>query len=138
MRTIDKDLFASECKFKTSRSGGKGGQNVNKVETKVELLFNINASSLFSDEEKILLKEKLFARLNEEGLLQVVSSEERSQLQNKERAVEKAIKLIEKALKPVKKRKPTKPTIEAIQKRLSDKQLKSVKKQLRKQLFDGE
>lgn len=135
MVNIDKEAFAQECTFKTSRSGGKGGQNVNKVETKVELLFDINASNLFTDEQKNVLLTKLATRIIDEGVLQLIASTERSQLKNKERAIAKAIELIQKALKPRKPRKATKPTLESIEKRLLDKQLKSMKKQLRKRMF---
>src|ERR1700743_25163 len=78
-----------EVTYKTSRSGGKGGQNVNKVSSKVELLFNITQSNLFDDEQKALLLTKLQSRLNRDGHLQVMSEEERSQYLNKERALEK-------------------------------------------------
>ena len=132
---ISKEAFAQECSFKTSRSGGKGGQNVNKVETKVELLFDISASRLFTDEQKEALLDKLSARIIDSSVLQLTASTERSQLRNKERAIVKAILLIQKALIPKKPRKPTKPSLEAIEKRLSDKQLKSMKKQLRKRMF---
>jgi len=74
-----------EITYKTSRSGGKGGQNVNKVSSKVELLFSISASALFTDEEKELLTQKLQSRFNKDGLVQVVCDEERSQYLNKER-----------------------------------------------------
>ena len=134
MVNIDRDAFAQECTFKTSRSGGKGGQNVNKVETKVELLFDISASKLFTDEQKETLLGKLSARIIDESVLQLTSSTERSQLKNKERAIDKAIELIQKALKPKKPRKATRPTFESIEKRLSDKLLKSMKKQLRKRM----
>lgn len=132
---IDRQVFANECAFKTSRSGGKGGQNVNKVETKVELLFDINTSKLFTADQKTLLIQKLATRIIDEGVLQLTASTERSQLKNKELAIDKAINLIQKALKPKKPRKATKPTLVSIEKRLSGKQLKSMKKQLRKRLF---
>ncbi|MGZ3751502.1 MAG: peptide chain release factor-like protein, partial [Mucilaginibacter sp.] len=67
-----------EVIYKTSRSGGKGGQNVNKVSSKVELLFNIEQSMLFSDDEKQLLQQKLVSRFNKDGFVQVMSEEERS------------------------------------------------------------
>lgn len=135
MVSIDREAFAQECSFKTSRSGGKGGQNVNKVETKVELLFDITSSKLFTDEQKTTLRSKLASRIIDEGVLQLTASAERSQLKNKEIAIAKAIELIQKALKPKKPRKATKPTLGSIEKRLSDKQLKSMKKQLRKRLL---
>lgn len=135
MVTIDREAFANECTFKTSRSGGKGGQNVNKVETKVELLFDISSSKLFSDEQKAVLLNKLSTRIIAEGVLQLTATTARSQLKNKELAIDKAIQLIQKALIPKKPRKETRPTLESIEKRLSDKQLKSMRKQLRKRLF---
>src|ERR1700761_4476895 len=99
-----------EITYKTSRSGGKGGQNVNKVSSKVELLFAIDASALFDDEEKTLLKEKLQSRLNKDGLVQVICDEERSQYLNKEKAVERLIVILTNALRKPKNRKTTKPS----------------------------
>src|ERR1700744_2499712 len=97
-----------EVSYKTSRSGGKGGQNVNKVSSKVELLFSVNNSLLFSDEEKELLNVKLQSRVNKDGLVQIVCDEERSQFLNKEKAIERLIVLLTKALHIPKVRKPTK------------------------------
>lgn len=135
MMAIDKEAFIKECRFRTSRSGGAGGQHVNKVETKVELLFDINASTLFTDEQKEILIQKLATRIVDESVLRIAADSERSQLKNKELAVSRALSLIQKALIPKKPRKATKPTLSSIEKRLSDKQLKSMKKQLRKRLF---
>ncbi|MDR0659323.1 MAG: aminoacyl-tRNA hydrolase [Prevotellaceae bacterium] len=135
MLAIDKEAFTNECAFKTSRSGGKGGQHVNKVETKVELLFDVSGLKFFSDEQKELLLQKLVTRIIDGAILQLTSSTERSLLKNKEIAVSKAIELIQKALKPKKPRKATQPTFESIEKRLSDKQMKSMKKRIRKRLF---
>ena len=75
---FSKAALAKEVSYKTSRSGGKGGQNVNKVSTKVELLFPVDDSDLFTDDEKALIKEKLQSRFNKDGYVQVICEEERS------------------------------------------------------------
>ena len=100
--------LSSEFVFKTSRSGGKGGQNVNKVSTKVELDFNIAESKILSEEQKIILLEKLKDKINKEGFLQVVSQKSRSQLENKENAIAKFYLTLNKAFEKRKKRIPTK------------------------------
>src|SRR5215469_9843346 len=115
---FSKDALQHELTWKTSRSGGKGGQNVNKVSTKVELLFSISSSALFSDEEKELLRQKLQSRFNKDGLVQVVCDEERSQYLNKEKAVERLVQLLTAALHKPKVRKPTKVSKAAKQARL--------------------
>jgi ribosome-associated protein len=127
-----------EISFKTSRSGGKGGQNVNKVSSKVELIFNVNASLLFSPEQKALISEKLAGKIDTGGDLHVVSQEDRSQLVNRERSIEKLIDLLIKALIVQKKRKPTKIPKEIIMKRLKDKSVNADKKSARKKVDRGD
>lgn len=129
---LEKDNLLKEVTFKTSRSGGSGGQNVNKVSTKVELIFNIANSIVFTDAQKVLLTEKLAGKLDSEGNLHVVSQEDRSQLSNKENAIEKIIVMLTKALLVQKKRKPTKVPKSVIQKRLANKSVNSLKKDNRK------
>ncbi|HET8830238.1 MAG TPA: peptide chain release factor-like protein, partial [Pelobium sp.] len=95
---FNKELLQKEFGFKTSRSGGKGGQNVNKVETKVELLWDVNATDVFSEESLSRIKTKLANRINNDGFFSVTAENDRSQLRNKETAVKKAIYLIENSL----------------------------------------
>ncbi|WP_199117346.1 alternative ribosome rescue aminoacyl-tRNA hydrolase ArfB [Pedobacter sp. ASV28] len=129
---LAKEELAKEVVVKTSRSGGKGGQNVNKVSSKVELIFNIANSAFFNDEQKILLQERLASRLDTDGNLHIVSQEERSQLLNKQRALLKLNNLLSKSLWVQKKRKPTKIPRSVIEKRLQNKSAKSEKKKNRK------
>lgn len=127
--------LSAEIQFVTSRSGGPGGQNVNKVNSKVELRFDVRNSSLLSDEQKETLLIKLSGKISLEGVLSVVSQRERSQLANKEDAISKFYSLISKALRPVKPRKRTKPTRSSVEKRLTGKRIKGIIKQNR-QKFD--
>lgn len=121
-------IFEPEFIFKTSRSSGKGGQNVNKVSSKVELDFDIQNSQLLSDQQKDLLLSKLTNRINKEGILQIISQSERSQLANKEKAIKKFYELLIKSFKPKKKRIATKPGKAAKEKRIKKKKLVSEKK----------
>jgi ribosome-associated protein len=118
--------------FKTSRSGGKGGQNVNKVSSKVELIFNVEETMLFSDEEKALLLERLKTKIDSEGNLHIVAQVDRSQLANKEIAIKKFIDLLTKSLKIQKKRKPTKIPKSVVENRLNNKLANANKKENRK------
>ena len=123
--------FESEFIFNTSRSSGPGGQNVNKVSSKVELRFNVPSSLLLNENEKEIIMTKLANKINLDGFLILVSQVERSQLQNKERVVEKFYITIEKTLKPVKTRRASKPSRAAREKRLTDKKFVGEKKALR-------
>lgn len=128
---LQKEIF-----YKTSRSGGKGGQNVNKVSSKVELLFDVSNSVLFSEDEKALLNDKLQSRFNKDGLVQVICDEERSQYLNKEKAIERLIVLLTKALHVPKIRKAIKVSKAAKAARLEKKRINSLKKEGRKKSFE--
>lgn len=124
-----------EISFKTSRSGGKGGQNVNKVSSKVELNLNIGASMLFTDEQKQILLRKLANRINSEGILQIITEEERSQLLNKQKSLVKLQQLIKNALYQPALRKVTKPKRSVIENRLKAKHMNALKKISRREYF---
>jgi len=121
-----------EIKFNTSRSGGPGGQHANKVETSVELRFDISNSSSLNRQEKRRLFKKLGNKITKEGELIITAENSRSQARNKEEALEKFFAIIEEALKVPKKRKPTKPSKAAKEKRLKEKKKHGEKKSYRK------
>ncbi len=123
--------FSCEFSFTAARSSGPGGQNVNKLNTKVTLEFDVNGSNILTDDEKMLINSRLANKINSKGILKINSQSERTQLANKEQCVVKFYKLIEKALKVKKKRKKGKPSKAAIQKRLDNKRIQSEKKQSR-------
>jgi len=121
-----------EVKYRTSRSSGAGGQHVNKVSTKVELLFHVDNSEVLTEEQKAVIRKKLKNRISNDGWLTLSCDETRSQAKNKEIVFDRFMILINEALKPVKKRKPTKPTKTSVEKRLKEKKKKSEKKDQRK------
>jgi ribosome-associated protein len=124
--------FRDELVYFVSRSSGPGGQHVNKVSTKVELRFNIPESRVLSSDQKQILLQKLKNKITIDGNLIIVSQESRSQLKNKEKALAKFFLLIQKALKPTRKRIPTKPSPISKKKRLESKKKHSEKKMKRK------
>lgn len=126
--------ISAEIIFKTARSGGKGGQNVNKVETMVEGYWNVAGTALLNDDEKILVATKLANKINAAGMLLVKSQEERSQLGNKQLVIKKMNEQVTKALIVPKKRKPTKISKVAKKKRLDSKKKSGEKKLLRKKI----
>jgi ribosome-associated protein len=121
-----------EFKFSTSRSGGPGGQNVNKVNTKIELRFRIAESHFLSDAEKEIILVKLKNRINSAGELLIISQSERTQLMNRKKAEEKFYKLLASALTEKRKRKSTKPSAASKAKRLEKKKQRGSIKRLRK------
>ena len=127
--------FSKEIRYTATRSSGAGGQNVNKVSTRIELRFSVVNSLILSDEEKALLLKKLTSRINADGELVLSAQTERSQHRNKQQVLERFIRLLADALKEEKPRIPTKPTKTSRIRRMTHKLRHSQKKQLRR--FDN-
>lgn len=128
---IIKQALVSECNFSSSRSQGPGGQNVNKVNSRIELRFDITGSPTLNESQKELLIKKLNNRISSEGFLILSSQRTRSQLKNKEDVIEKFFALMARSLEKPKKRIPTKVKRSAIEKRIKLKKQVSIKKQNR-------
>lgn len=123
----------SELRVKFSRSGGKGGQNVNKRDTKVEVIFDVRASAALTERQKWTVLSRLRSRIDAEGILHVTSSEERTQALNREAALDRLGSLLNAALKPPPKpRKKTKPSKAAVERRIADKKRRGKVKRLRR------
>ena len=130
-RSITASLLEREITFSTSRSSGPGGQNVNKVNSKVTLKFDIVNSEVLTLEEKTILLTKLASSITKEGILVLTAQDKRTQLQNKDEVVMKLEKVLTKAFARKKARKATKPSKGSVQKRITEKKKQSEKKQWR-------
>ena len=129
---MDKEFLHNELTFKASRSSGPGGQHVNKTSTRIELYWSLKDSLVFSEDQKVRLREKLHNRLTKDQVLILSSGQTRSQLKNKEQVIKRFFELLEEALTPPKKRKKSKPTYASKVKRLQSKKQHSEKKTSRK------
>ena len=132
---LDHEKLLQELKFRTSRSSGPGGQNVNKVESRVELLFRLEDSNVLLEEEIKRAKLRLENKLTKDGWIIIGRQNSRSQLANKEDAIAAFLFMIEEAIKPSKKRKKVKPLRANREKRLEEKRQLSEKKEFRKKLL---
>jgi len=128
------DAFLPEITFQTSRSSGPGGQNVNKVESRVELRFHLLDSQVLTEAQKVLILEKVVNQLTAEGLLLVTAQDDRSQFRNKEIALARFHELLQKSLRRPKPRKATKPSKGAVRKRLESKKKDGEKKANRRRV----
>ncbi len=128
---MNTELMIKELKFKAVRSGGAGGQHVNKVSSKIELTFDLENSESFTEEEKALLIQKLKSKLTKDNILLLQCDESRSQHKNKEIAIDRFLNIISGGLKVQKPRKETKPSKSSILKRLEKKKKTALKKVLR-------
>ena len=128
---FDENRILHEVILRATRSSGKGGQNVNKVSSKVEVRFPLHTSTALTDAQKTIIFNKLKNRINLDGEIVLSAQDDRSQLQNKRIVIAKLFDLLNKALKPIKKRIPVKPSLAKVRKRLNEKKEQAVKKENR-------
>lgn len=126
-----------ELEFSFARSGGPGGQNVNKVNSKVHLSWNLRTSPSLTDEQRALLLDRLAGKLTDDGRIVITSAEDRSQLRNRETAVLRLINILKTAMAPIRVRRPTAPTKGSERRRINDKKMNSVRKKDRRSTGDS-
>ena len=126
------DVPEGEIRLRTSRSGGPGGQNVNKVETRVEAVWDLDGSAAFTDAQKARIRSELRTRVGADGTIRVVSQRHRSQSRNRETAIERLRALVAEALRPRRKRKATRPTQAARESRMESKRRRAETKRDRR------
>lgn len=127
-----RECLTRELKYRTSRSSGPGGQHVNKTESRVELLWYPEASSCLSEQQKILVINRLAGRLSEEGLLILVCEKHRSQYRNRAELINRLMNLIQSSLVPPKKRRATRPSRASVEKRIRNKKIRGEIKKSRR------
>jgi ribosome-associated protein len=126
------DVPEAEIRLRTSRSGGPGGQNVNKVETRVEAMWDLDGSTAFTDAQKARIRSELHTRVGADGTIRVVSQRHRSQSRNREAAIERLRELVAQALRPRRKRRATRPTPAARESRMESKRRRAETKRDRR------
>ena len=129
---------ASELQFQFSRSGGPGGQNVNKRETRVELLFDLRKSFSLNEEQRSRLLRRLANQVDGEGILRIVADSQRSQLQNRQEALARFVQLLQRALYVPRRRRPTRPSRQTVEQRLNRKRQRAEAKERRRRVQQGE
>jgi len=126
------DCLLGELTFRTSRSSGPGGQHVNKTESRVELIWDLQNTRCLDDHQKSLLNRRIRSRLTEEGVLILASEKYRSQHRNRQDVTERFLEVLHAGLKPVKKRRPTKPSRTSVEKRIKGKKIRGEIKRSRR------